>query len=491
MYLGIDLGIAAVKAILVDDDQRIVAQAEHPLALSRPQPSWSEQDPEDWWEAACAAIADLRRDHSGELSGVAGIGLAGSMHGITLLDGANRPLRPAILWPDDRAAEDCAELERREPRTRVITGNRAAPCFAAPKLLWVARREPEIFGSIARILPPKDYLRLRLTGSHATDTSDAAGTLWLDVGRRQWSETMLTATGLSRTQMPELYEGPEATGKVDPEIARDWGIPASAVVAGGAAEYAAEALGTGVIEPGLAMLSLGGSGVMFAATPGFAPSPEHGLHALCHCLPEIWSRMAVMLSTTSCLDWLARLTGGPNAAALLAEAGQADRDIGGLIFLPYLAGERTPHDDPAAKGVFFGLSHDTSRADLTRAVLEGVAFACADSQAALADAGTPIDEVMVTGGGARSPFWGRILAAALNRPLSYPKAGSNGAAFGAARLARLAASGEDPAAVCVRAPVEFVAQPNPVLASRYAEKWQRYRRLYQSLRPLFAETARS
>jgi xylulokinase len=365
------------------------------------------------------------------------------MHGATLLDGADRPIRPAILWNDGRAAAECAELERREPRSRAITGNLAMPGFTAPKLLWVAAHEPDAFARTRRVLLPKDYLRLRMTGAAASEMSDAAGTLWLDVGARRWSEAMLAATGLKPSAMPELFEGSQATGTLRPEVAAAWGVPADAVVAGGAGDNAAGAAGVGVIRPGDAFLSLGTSGVLFVADAGFAPNPAEAVHAFCHCLPGTWHRMSVILSAASALSWLARLLGGTEPE-LLAEAEAADPDIGELLFLPYLSGERTPHNDPTATGVFLGLTHATGRPQLVRALLEGVAFAFADGQAALTAAGTAIGEVSVIGGGARSQFWGRILAAALNRPLHYPAGGELGPAFGAARLGRLAATGEAP-----------------------------------------------
>jgi xylulokinase len=416
---------------------------------------------------------------------VRGIGLSGQMHGATLLDSADRPLRPAILWNDGRAGAECVDLERREPRSRTITGNLAMPGFTAPKLLWVAAHEPDIFAATRRVLLPKDYLRLRMTGAAASEMSDAAGTLWLDVAARRWSDAMLAATGLPASAMPELFEGSQATGVLRPDIAAAWGVPADAVVAGGAGDNAAGAVGVGVIRPGEAFLSLGTSGVFFVADAGYAPNPAQAVHAFCHCLPATWHRMSVILSAASALSWLARLLGGTEAE-LLAEAERADPDTGDLLFLPYLSGERTPHNDPAATGVFVGLTHATGRAHLVRAVLEGVAFAFADGQAALTAAGTEIGEVSVIGGGARSQFWGRILAAALNRPLHYAAGGELGPAFGAARLGRLAATGEAPEAVCTRPQTAHVVEPDAALADRYAAKYQRFRALYPMLKPAWA-----
>lgn len=485
MFLGIDLGTSGVKVVLVDGDQHVVDQETVPLSVQRPHPLWSEQDPEDWWRAADQAVVALKARQARVLTGVRGIGLSGQMHGATLLDDADRPIRPAILWNDGRAGAECAQLERREPRSRTITGNLAMPGFTAPKLLWVAAHEPDAFARTRRVLLPKDYLRLRMTGVAASEMSDAAGTLWLDVAARRWSDAMLTATGLPLSAMPELFEGSQPTGTLRPEIAAAWGVPADAVVAGGAGDNAAGAAGVGVIRPGDAFLSLGTSGVLFVADAGYAPNPAQAVHAFCHCLPGTWHRMSVILSAASALSWLARLLGGTEAE-LVAEAERADADTGDLLFLPYLSGERTPHNDPAATGVFVGLTHATERPHLVRAVLEGVAFAFADGQAALTAAGTEIGEVAVIGGGARSRFWGRILAAALNRPLHYPAGGELGPAFGAARLGRLAATGEAPEAVCTRPQTSHVVEPDAALAERYAEKHRRFRALYPMLQPAWA-----
>ena len=485
MYLGIDLGTSGVKVVLVDDDQTVIDQATAPLQVSMPQPLWSEQDPDAWWRATCDAVVALRVSRPDQMQAVRGIGLSGQMHGATLLDGEDRVLRPAILWNDGRSAAECAELERRVPESRAITGNLAMPGFTAPKLLWVANHEPEIFARVARVLLPKDYVRLRMTGVAASDMSDSAGTLWLDVAGRQWSNEMLAATGLPASAMPELFEGSQATGTLRPEVAADWGVPAEAVVAGGAGDNAAGAAGVGVVEPGAAFLSLGTSGVLFVSNAGYAPNPEQAVHAFCHCLPATWHQMSVILSAASCLSWLADLL-GTDVSTLLDEAAAADRDTGSLIFLPYLTGERTPHNDPNAMGVFFGLTSATDRADMTRALLEGVAFAFADGQAALQAAGTEIGETSVIGGGARSQFWGRILAAVLGRPLTYHAGGEVGPAFGAARLGRLAATGEDPTAVCTRPATERVVEPDPGLHATYQEKWQRFRGLYPALQSHFA-----
>jgi xylulokinase len=405
------------------------------------------------------------------------------MHGAVLLDAADRPLRPAILWNDGRSEAECAELERREPRARAITGNLAMPGFTAPKLLWVAAHEPDVFARTATVLLPKDYLRLCLTGYKATDMSDAAGTLWLDTGGRHWSEAMLAATGLSEAHMPALFEGSEATGVLRADVAQRWGM-ARVPVAAGAGDNAAGAIGVGVIGEGDALLSLGTSGVLFVATDSFRPNPAGAVHAFCHCLPGLWHQMAVRLSAASCADWAAGQLGVDGPGALFELAESAGAEAGEELFLPYLGGERTPHNDPAIRAAWLGLGHLTTPARLARAVLEGVAFAFADGLAALEGAGTGPKRLAVIGGGARSRLWGEIIAAALGLPLDYLAGGEVGPALGAARLARMAVTGEDAAAVCMRPPVRETLLPDPALAARLAPKLARFRAAYPALRTL-------
>lgn len=481
MYLGIDLGTSAVKAILVDDAQRVVGEASVRLDIARPHPNWSEQDPASWWAAVCASLDELKQNHGHELSAVEGLGLSGQMHGATLLDSQDRVLRPAILWNDGRSNEECAEIEEAVPSSREITGNLAMPGFTAPKLLWVAKHEPDTFRQIARVLLPKDYVRLRLTGEYVSDRSDSSGTLWLDVARRDWSDAMLEATNLTREHMPGLVEGSEPGGTLSRDLANRWGIRAGVVVAGGAGDNAAGAIGIGAVAPGQAFVSLGTSGVYFVCNDSFSPNPERAVHAFCHSLPDTWHQMSVILSAASCLAWITKVTGAKDEAALLAEIEGAGLEGGELIFLPYLSGERTPHNDPRARGVFFGLTHGTDRVDLGRAVLEGVAFAFLDGQDALLAAGTDIGRVSVIGGGARSTLWARILASALGRPLIYHASGTMGPAFGAARLARLAATGEPPDDVCTPPPVSYVVEPETALRDSLTKKHERYKKLYLAL----------
>jgi xylulokinase len=485
VFLGIDIGTSSVKAVLVDEHETLVAQASMPLALARPQPLWAEQDAQDWWQATVAAIRTLP---AAARAAVRAIGLSGQMHGATLLDQSGKTLRAAILWNDGRSARECVELEQREPRSRAITGNIMMPGFTAPKLLWVAHHEPQIFARIARVLLPKDYVRLQLTGEAVSDMSDAAGTGWLDVGRRDWSDQMLAATGLDRSQMPRLVEGSAPSASLTPQAAEQLQLP-PVVVAGGAGDNAATAVGMGVIAPGQAFLSLGTSGVLFVVTERFRPNPDKAAHAFCHCLPGLWHQMSVMLSAASALDWVAQLTGESDLPRLVAAAQARGLRRTAPYFLPYLSGERTPHNDPHCRGVFFGLNPQTSRADLTLAVLEGVALAFADGMDVLLEHGGVVDEISVTGGGARLPYWGTLLAAALNRALTYRLGSEIGAAMGAARLARLALTGEAPRSVCVMPPIAQVIQPDAELAALLAERRGMFVRLYRDLKDTFVEYA--
>lgn len=485
MFLGIDIGTSAVKAVLVDPVGAIADQASAPLEVMRPAPLHSEQRPADWWAATNLAVSSLMAEARAKTQA---IGLSGQMHGATLLDAADKPLRNAVLWNDGRSGQECAELEAAVPESREITGNLAMPGFTAPKLLWVARHEPDLFSRIATVLLPKDYVRLRLTGEKASDMSDSAGTLWLDVARRAWSDAMLAGCGLSDAQMPELYEGNEITGTLRSELAEAWGM-ACVPVAAGAGDNAAGAAGVGVINRGEALLSLGTSGVLFLADDAYRPNPKDAVHTFCHCLPGLWHHMSVLLSAASCIDWAARATGADDAGALLAEVEAGAPDPAELMFLPYLSGERTPHNDPDAKGVVFGLTHESGRAELGQAVLEGVAFAFADGLDALAHTGAPIDAISVIGGGARSGYWGKILSAVLNRPLIYREGAEAGPAYGAARLARLTVTGEEPRDVCVAPPVRTVIEPEDRLVARYADRRPVFQSLYANLRSLFKEAS--
>lgn len=485
MYLGIDLGTSCVKVIILDDNDQLVAQASSPLEVSRPKSLWSEQDPADWWHATNMAMKALGQSKPAELKAIKAIGLSGQMHGATLLDTSNAIIRPAILWNDGRSEDQCKALEASEPNSRKITGNIAMPGFTAPKLVWLKEHEPDNFAKVAKVLLPKDYLRFLMTGDYASDMSDSAGTLWLDVEKRQWSQNMLQASGLTEAHMPTLFEGTQVTGNLSSDIAKQWGMQTVPVIAGGG-DNAAGAAGIGVINPNEAFLSLGTSGVYFVANESYQPNPDSAVHTFCHCIENTWHQMSVILSAASCLTWITQLTGFEDEQSLLNEIEKLDFSIpSSVTFLPYLSGERTPHNNPNAQGVFFGLGHNTDAAVLGRAVLEGIAFAFADGQQALMAAGTQIDTVSVIGGGSRSKLWGKILASVLNKPLTYRKGGEVGPAFGAARLAKLGVNELSASEVCVAGEINEVIEPDQSMSAYYLDQHAKYQQLYQSLKTHF------
>ena len=477
MFLGIDFGTSAVKALLVDGAQKTVGSASVALSVQRPAAGYSEQEPAAWWQAMLDAVDTLARDHAKAVSAVEGIGLSGQMHGAILLDAAGSVLRPAILWNDVRSTAECEALELAVTDLRQITGNIAMPGFTAPKLLWVRTHEPTVFARIHTVLLPKAYIRYRLTGELIEEMSDASGTLWLDVGKRDWSDVMLAATGLSRTAMPRLVEGNAAAGTLRPELVARWHMARRPVLAGGAGDNAAGAVGLSAIHAGNAFVSLGTSGVLFAATDRFCPWPQAAVHAFCHALPGRWHQMGVTLSAAASLAWWAGVT-GRSESVLLAEVG-APVSPSAALFLPYLGGERTPLNNGAIRGAFAELSHDTDRRLLTQAVLEGVAFSLRDCLDALSASGTRIAEADVIGGGSRSRTWIAIIASVLGIPLHRLADGENGAAFGAARLARMAATGESPEAVCTSPARAETVLPDERLAEAYAGRIAHYRELGQ------------
>ena len=415
---------------------------------------------------------------------VRAIGLSGQMHGAVLLDDSDAILRPAILWNDGRSHAECDELTAAAPRLQEIAGNLAMPGFTAPKLLWVRRHEPELFARVARVLLPKDWLRLQLTGEAVSEPSDAAGTLWLDVARRDWSDELLAACGLSRAQMPRLVEANQPSGVLRPELARAWGLGAEVLVACGACDNAASAIGIGATQPGDGFISLGTSGVLFVVNDRFSPNPASAVHAFCHALPQRWHQMSVMLSAASCLRWFCQFVGS-DETTLLAELARNDSAVNieatAPLFLPYLAGERTPHNDPFAPGVFHGLTMQTTRAHATYAVLEGVAFGLADGLDALRAAGTQVHQLSLVGGGSRSHYWAQLIADTLHVDIALHTGSEAGGALGAARLGWLA-TGAVVERVCTRPPVAALFSPDPERHARLAPRLARFRDLYRRLR---------
>jgi xylulokinase len=485
MYLGLDLGTSELKAILLAPDHRIFAHAQAALTISQPQPLWSEQAPQDWAAALFAVCDQLAAEHPRAMADVRAIGLAGQMHGAVLLDAADAVLRPAILWNDGRSHAECAALELDVPSAPRIAGNHAMPGFTAPKLLWVRRHEQHLFGKIKTVLLPKDYLRLLLSCEKATDCSDASGTFWLDIAARSWSAPLLGACGLDVQHMPRLVEGSMPAGMLRPDLARRWGMRQGVVIAGGGGDNAASAVGMSLVEPGQGFVSLGTSGVIFIVSEGYRPNPSTAVHAFCHALPGSWHQMSVMLAAASSLRWVTQLTGRKNEAVLLAEieALSAAERLTAPIFLPYLRGERTPHNDPMAKGAFIGLTQSHNAADLAYAVIEGVAFGLRDGLAALTGTEKSTAPLAMVGGGARSKFWSQLLADILEVPLVLTEGGVAGAAFGAARLAWLADGGSIDE-VC-QTPAELGrCIPNPDQTAALRVRYDRFRAAYPALRPL-------
>jgi xylulokinase len=479
MYLGLDLGTSGLKGLLIDEQQHVIDSVTTPLTQSRPNSGWSEQNPVDWIAAAESVLDQLKSRHPIELTSVSGIGLSGQMHGATLIDKAGGVLRPCILWNDTRSHIEAAELDA-DPEFRDISGNIVFPGFTAPKLLWVKKNEPRLFDCIDKVLLPKDYLRYWLTGEAISEMSDAAGTSWLDTAQRCWSEKLLNASGMDLDQMPALVEGTQVSGTVRSYLAQRWGWSDSVIVAGGAGDNAASAVGMGVITEGSAFVSLGTSGVLFAATAQTLPAPESAIHAFCHALPSTWHQMGVILSAASALDWYARLVGA-SAKDLTAELGDKPTAPGQEIFLPYLSGERTPHNNATIRGVFIGLNHDSDRKALSHTVLEGVAFALRDNLEALRAAGTNLNTVTAIGGGSQASYWLKLISTILGVQVNVPAEGDFGAAFGAARLGMIAATGLDPSIVCHQPVIAQTIEPDSSMADSCEQAYQRYRNLYPAI----------
>jgi xylulokinase len=480
-YLGIDIGTSGVKALLIDEHGRALGDASAAAVEPvRPHPGWSEQNPADWWTATLDAVDKLKQSHPAELASVRGIGLSGHMHGATLLGKNDDVLRPAILWNDGRSATECREMEAALPTLRQLAGNIAMPGFTAPKIAWVRKHEPDIFARIEKVLLPKAYVRLLLTGEYVEDMSDASGTLWLDVAKRDWSDDLLAVTGLDRSHMPRLVEGSAVSGHLKRELAQRWGMDGLVVVAGGAGDNAASAAGIGAIRPGEGFVSLGTSGVLFVSNERFSPNTEGAVHAFCHAIPDTWHQMGVILSATDSLNWLSKITGHKQAE--LSGAAEAQfTGPGEEIFLPYLSGERTPHNNAGARGSFVGLSHSTDSAKLAQAVMEGVTFAFRDSQRVLLDAGTKIDRLLAVGGGSKSALWLRMIATNLDMEIALPEDGDFGGALGAARLGLCAAEGASPQTVMTMPPIKTIIAPDRSLSAAYSDQYARYRALYPAI----------
>ncbi len=489
-FLGIDVSTTATKALLIDPSGNVTAVAATEYPFETPHPLWSEQHPDLWWEATQRSIRLVIEKSGLDASQIGGVGLTGQMHGLVLLDAAGAVLRPAILWNDQRTQAQCDEIHRRIGREKFIqiTGNVALPGFTAPKILWVRENEPEVFARAAQVLLPKDYVRFRLTGTFAMDKADAAGTVLMDLRKRDWSEKILAALDLPRAWLPPLYEGPQVTGALTAEAASATGLkPGTPVVAGGG-DQAAQAVGVGAVREGIVALTLGTSGVVFATTDGAFIEPEGRLHAFCHSVPGKWHLMGVMLSAGGSLRWY-RDTFAPGMGydELLAPAAEAPAGSDGLLFLPYLTGERTPYPDPLARGAFVGLTVRHGKAHCTRAVLEGVAFGLKDSFGLMKAAGLgKIEQVRVSGGGAQSPLWRQILADVFGAELVTVNT-AEGAAYGAALLAGVGTGQWPDVESACEAAVQVTGRVSPRQenARAYDRLYAQYRELYPALKPIF------
>ena len=478
MFIGLDLGTSHLKGIVIDDAQNVCAEASVSLSLMRPKNGWSEQNPQDWLDATENVMASLANKVN--LKKVNAIGLSGQMHGATLLDKNDNVLRPCILWNDTRSAEEASYLDSKTI-FRNLTGNIVFPGFTAPKLAWVRKHEPNIFEKISKVLLPKDYLRLWLCGEYVAEMSDAAGTSWLDVKRRDWSDALLAETDLDRSQMPTLIEGCEISGVLKKTHASKWGLPHGVIIAGGGGDNAASAIGVGVVKAGDAFVSLGTSGVLFAASDEYQPDAASAVHTFCHALPNTWHQMGVILAATDAMNWFGQV--------LNSSAQEMTNDLGVLkapsktLFLPYLGGERTPHNDAQIRASFINLGHNADRQAMIRAVIEGVAFAFRDCFDALSSTGTKINQLVAVGGGAKSEYWVQAIATALGLPISIPVAGDYGGAFGAARLGMIA-YGINRYDVAISPKIKHIIEPVMSLHDDYLSALKSYRETYKVLKSI-------
>ena len=487
--LGLDVSTTGAKALLIDGNGVVVSSATNPLALSTPRPLWSEQNPADWWDGIAASIRAALAEAGADGEDIAAIGLTGQMHGLVLLDAADEALRPAILWNDQRTGAQCDEIRARVGKERLIqiTGNDALTGFTAPKILWVQENEPEVFARTRHILLPKDYIRLRLTGEYGMDRAGGSGTQLFDLKARSWSSEIVEALEIPAEWLPPTYEGPEVTGWVTAVAAAATGLKAGTPVVGGGGDQAAQAVGVGAVEPGIVALTLGTSGVVFAATDAPLVQPEGRLHAFCHAAPNKWHFMGVMLSAAGSLQWYRdQLVPGIDFSDLVNEAAAAPPGSEGLFFLPYLTGERTPHPDPLARGGWIGLTVRHTRPHLTRSVLEGVAFGIKDSFTLIQEAGLgEIRQVRISGGGAKSPLWRQIMADVLGAELVTVNT-TEGAAFGAALLAAVGAGLFESVTAACEATIQLTGSTQPGDQSDvYPPYYARYRALYPALQAEF------
>lgn len=488
--LGLDISTTGAKALLIDEAGRVVATHTTPQPISTPKPLWSEQNPSDWWDGIAASVQQALAEANIRGDEIACIGLTGQMHGLVLLDANGEVLRPSILWNDQRTQAQCDAITERVGFERLIqlTGNRALTGFTAPKILWVRDNEPDVYAKAAHMLLPKDYIRYKLTGDYAMDLSDASGTSLLDVANRTWSTEVVDALELPQSWLPRLVEGPEVTGVVSDEAAAATGLKAGTPVVGGGGDQAAGAVGVGAVEAGIVGLVVGTSGVVFAPLADYAYEPDGRLHAFCHAVPGMWHFMGVMLSAAGSLQWFRdTLAPGQSFDALTAAAADIPPGAEGLLYLPYLTGERTPHPDPLARGAFVGLTVRHTLAHMTRAVLEGVAFGLKDGFTLMESAGLPADslQVRVSGGGAKSPLWRQILADVIGAPLVSTST-TEGAAYGAALLAAVGAGVYPDVPSACAATIQTGQPTAPQRPEAYIDAYATYQTLYPTLQSTFA-----
>lgn len=482
MFLGLDLGTSGLRMILLDASQKVIADCNVEYLVSHPHIGWSEQEPTDWTNACDQAIGILKKQAPNAIENLSAIGISGHMHGATLINKSGEALRPCILWNDTRSYKEAQKLDEK-PAFHAISGNIVFPGFTAPKLAWVKANEPIIFNQIWKVLLPKDYLRFWLTGDAISDMSDSAGTAWMDVGKRQWSDKLLELSGMNNSQMPDLIEGSEVGGMLLERLRKKWGIKNPVLIVGGGGDNAAAACGAGVFREGEGFVSLGTSGVLLVARNGYSPAPETAVHSFCHAIPDTWYQMGVILSAADCLTWLSRLTG----QSVMQISGLLPDKINGPSragFLPYLSGERTPHNDSDLRGGFTNLDITDGVKELTQAVMEGVSFALRDNLEALKLTGANLTHLIAMGGGAQSRFWIETIATIFNLPIQIPKKGEFGAAFGAARLAMIGANIGSISDILTAPKISVTIEPKDNLINTYNEKYERFKNAYPIIKEL-------
>jgi len=484
MYLGIDIGTSSIKIVLVDENQKVVGLASQELSIQQEKPLYSEQHPDEWYEKVLKALYSIQQDYPSESSQICSIGLTGQMHGAVCLDIKGEVIRPAILWNDGRSYQECNDLMSNNPDFEIVGANKVMPGFTAPKLLWMKRNEPKLFNRINKVLLPKDYIRYKLTGEFASDMSDASGTLWMDIAQRKWSSSLLSSCDLKECHMPMLLEGSDLSGYLRPAIQNILKAQQKVKVIAGASDNAAGALSMGIYQEKDAMISLGTSGVYFVPNQACLPNTKRGLHTFCHALDGLWHQMGVVLSAASALSWWKNIIQTHSESELINLA-KKSKYMNTPLFLPYLSGERTPHNNPFAQGAFIGMTHATELGDMVQAVLEGVAYAIADCQDTILETGVQINSISVIGGGSKSPYWGDIIASSIHKTLTYHNESSVGPAFGAARLAvyeDTKASIED---IFYKPTVSQIITPKTEMTASLANKLKIYRSTYYQLKTIF------